>query len=1008
MPHKHTPMMPPFPSLRLPERWQIPVLAVAGVGALAATTMAAAAGFTAVIAQTFYIPIILAVVWYRWRGLAVVAAITAAYIPILGWFTGFASPAFPEAVARAAVMIAVAMVLAALSSHVSALARDYPGIFQHAGDGYIIVDQQSLAVLDLNRTAAEMIGFAPSEVVGRSLVSLFADPATAEGTAEALKAGQDLDVLEAALTMRGGGVRWVRIVSGSLPEDRVVCTLLDISRQKEDERTMRALARLAGESPDPVLRIGPGGQILYANEAAMAVIGAEAPGEKSEARAALSRAAAEATATGDQVELEVRVGNGTFLITVVPIEGEDYVNLYGKDITGIKAAETAIRLNEQRLEALRGLDRMYDAPLKAITDYALSCAISMTGSEHGYFAFLDPEERTLTMQSWSDRAMAVCRVENPQNTYILAETGLWGEPVRQRHRVILNDYAAPSPLKKGTPPGHPAIRRFLSVPVFEGERIVAVAGVINKAAPYDEDDARQFSLLMTGMWGLVRRKRYSDDLKRSEALYRTIFEATGAATMILDGDGMIVHANARFRHFGYDPADIVGRSAWTSVFDGPMHNAGWQYHQIHRIEREKVPVYEGQVLDADGKVRDALVTAAMIPETDLSVVSVMDITPLKEAEREIAVKNRELAALAEVSAITSSLLPIPERLDAALAKVLNLMDFETGAIYLFEGKGDVGVRVSQRWPADMEAPYEIKRLAVPSEPRYSSDRPEGVPPHIRERFASYASIPLKVGDEISGTLNMATRREHVFTTGEREFLETSGRAIGGAVLRARFSEDLERANADANLYLDIMTHDINNANTVAVGYCGLLLPRLAGKEHLMAKKVLAGIRQSIEIIMNVSTYRSLSQRATRVEPVPLDAAIRSEIARFSELDIRYAGTDAVVMADDLLTEVFTNLIGNAGKFGGPEVTVWIAVVKEDDRVAVTVADNGPGIPDDQKENVFGRFVRNAPRVSGKGLGLWICRMLAERYGGSIAAGDRVPGSPGEGAAITLVLRRAGD
>ncbi|NVO67132.1 GAF domain-containing protein [Methanofollis tationis] len=1002
-------MIPPFPSLRLPERWQIPVLAVAGVGTLAATTMAAAAGVTAVVAQILYIPIILAVVWYRWRGLAVVVAITAAYIPILGWLTGFAFPVFPEAVARAGVMVAVAMVLAALSSHVSALARDYPGIFQHAGGGYIIVDQRSLAVLDLNLTAAEMIGFAPSEVVGRSFVSLFADPATAEGTAEALKAGQDLDVLEAALTTRGGGVRWVRIVSGSLPEERAVCTLLDISRQKEDERTMNALARLAGESPDPVLRIGRGGQILYANEAAMAVIGAEAPGEKSETRAALSRAAAEATATGDQVELEVQVGDGIFLITVFPIEGEDYVNLYGKDITGRKAAETAIRLNEQRLEALLRLDRMYDAPLKAITDYALSCAVSMTGSEHGYFAFLDPEERTLTIQSWSDRAVAACRVDHPKTAYPLAETGLWGEPVRQRRTVILNDYAAPLPLKKGTPPGHPAIRRFLSVPVFEGERIVAVAGVINKAAPYDEDDARQFSLLMTGMWGLVRRKQYSDDLKRSEALYRTVFEATGTATMILDGDGTVTHANARFRHFGYDPADIVGRSAWATIFSGPVHDLSGQYHQMRRNGADNLPpIYEGTVRDADGKERDALVTAAMIPETDLSVVSVMDITPLKEAEREIAARNRELAAFAEVSAITSSLLPLPERLDAALAKVLDLMDFEAGAIYLFEGEGDVGVRVSQRWPADMEAPYEIRRLAVPSEPQYSSDRPEGVPPHIRENFASCASIPLKVGDEIPGTLNMATRREHVFTTGEREFLETSGRAIGGAVLRARFSEGLERANADANLYLDIMMHDINNANTVAAGYCSLLLPRLAGKEHLMAKKVLSGVRQSIEIIMNVSTYRSLSQRATRVEPVPLDAVIRGEISRFSELDIRYAGTDAVVMADDLLSEVFTNLIGNAGKFGGPEVTVWIAVAKEDDTVAVTVADNGPGIPDDQKENVFGRFVRNAPRVSGKGLGLWICRTLAERYGGSITAGDRVPGRPGDGAAITLVLRRAED
>ena len=87
---------------------------------------------------------------------------------------------------------------------------------------------------------------------------------------------------------------------------------------------------------------------------------------------------------------------------------------------------------------------------------------------------------------------------------------------------------------------HRRWRTDFKCPVFEGERIVAVAGVINKAAPYDEDDARQFSLLMTGMWGLVRRKRYSDDLKRSEALYRTIFEATGAAAMILDGDGMIV------------------------------------------------------------------------------------------------------------------------------------------------------------------------------------------------------------------------------------------------------------------------------------------------------------------------------------------------------------------------------------------------------------------------------------------------------------------------------------
>jgi len=1000
-------MMPLFPLSRVSERWQLPVFAVAGGVALAVTAMAASAGMTAVVPQILYIPIILAVVWYRWRGLVAVAVITAAYLLILGWFAGVGSPAFSEAFARAAVMAAVAMVLAALSSSVTALARDYPGIFQHAGGGYIIVDQETLTVLDLNMTAAGMIGFTPSEVVGRSLILLFADPATGDRAAEALKDGRDLGVFEAALTMRNGGVRWVRIFSGSLPEGRLVCTLVDISRQKEDERAMKNLAGFVGESPNPVLRFNIAGEVLYTNGAAMPLTEIWEKGEGAEGRAALSRAIAEALATLGPVELECDVGEATYLFTVVPVEGEGYFNVYGKDISLIRAAEAAARQNEQRLEALLNLDRMYDAPLKEITDYALESSISMTGSEHGYFAFLDPEEQTLKMQSWSDRAMAECRVENPTTVYTLARTGLWGEPVRQRGTVIFNDYAAPSPLKKGTPPGHPAIRRFLSVPVFEGDRIVAVAGVINKAGPYDDADARQFSLLMTGLWGLVRRKQYADDLKRSESLYRTVFEAHGTATMILDADGMVTHVNSRFRHFGYDPEDVVGRSAWSSVFAGPMYDLGWQYHRMHRIEREAVPLYEGTVLDAAGRERDALVTAAMIPETDLSVVSVMDVTPLKEVERELAGRNRELSVLAEVSGITSSLLPLPERMDTVLTRVLDLMDFDCGAIYLFEGEENLGVRVSQHWPPDMERPDVIGQRVIPFEPCYSPEMPEVVPPYILENFRAYASIPLRVGDTVLGTLNMATKREHEFSPGERHFLETVGAAIGSAVQRARFSEGLEQANAEANLYLDIITHDINNANTVAAGYCSLLLPRLSGKEHLMAKKALAGIRQSIEIIMNVSTYRSLSRRKTRIEPVPLDTIILGEISRFSEFDIRYDGTAAVVMADDLLAEVFTNLIGNAGKFGGPEVTVWITVTEEDNMVAATVADNGPGIPDDQKENVFGRFVRNTARVSGKGLGLWICRMLAERYGGSISAGDRVPGRPGEGAAITVVLQKAG-
>lgn len=253
---------------------------------------------------------------------------------------------------------------------------------------------------------------------------------------------------------------------------------------------------------------------------------------------------------------------------------------------------------------------------------------------------------------------------------------------------------------------------------------------------------------------------------------------------------------------------------------------------------------------------------------------------------------------------------------------------------------------------------------------------------------------------------MASRAEHSFTSQERRMLEAIGQTVGLAVQRATLREGLERANEEVNLYLDIITHDINNANGIAMGYCSLLVRTLSGKENTIVRKVLGGIRQSMEIISNVSTYRSMSTRTSSIEPVPLDPVILAQLTQFSEVDLRYGGTMEVVLADDLLSEVFVNLIGNAVKFGGPDVTVWIEVARNGDEVVVRLADNGPGIPDDQKSEIFNRFVRKSTRASGKGLGLWITRMLLERYGGTIVADDRVAGSPEGGAAMVLTFRRA--
>ena len=224
-------------------------------------------------------------------------------------------------------------------------------------------------------------------------------------------------------------------------------------------------------------------------------------------------------------------------------------------------------------------------------------------------------------------------------------------------------------------------------------------------------------------------------------------------------------------------------------------------------------------------------------------------------------------------------------------------------------------------------------------------------------------------------------------------------------VEARTAE-LQESTGRANLYLDIMTHDIKNATNTASLYADLLMEELEGEPRSYTEKVQKSLGKSVEIIRNVNTIRQIQEEATVLRPVALDPVIRAEIEHYPDVPIAYAGTTASVLADDLLPEVFTNLIGNAEKFSDPGGRITVRVEEHGDEVEVSVEDNGPGIPDEQKPHLFARFSGGDGAKSGRGLGLYICRMLIERYGGRIRADDRVEGRPEEGAAIRFTLKRA--
>ena len=237
-------------------------------------------------------------------------------------------------------------------------------------------------------------------------------------------------------------------------------------------------------------------------------------------------------------------------------------------------------------------------------------------------------------------------------------------------------------------------------------------------------------------------------------------------------------------------------------------------------------------------------------------------------------------------------------------------------------------------------------------------------------------------------------------------LGSVARAVGSAVKKALLQEELGEANTKANLYLDIMSHDINNLNTVSIGYAQILGEVVTGQGREILGKMEAAVQASVEIIHNVSTIRKIQEAAQANRTINLDPVIRSEIDHYMDVTIHYEGTLARVCANGLLSEVFRNLVGNSLKFGGKGVELWIRVADDGDWVTASVEDTGPGIPDDLKPVLFSRFQRGKTGKSGKGLGLYICRMVIEGYGGRIWAGDRVEGEPKKGAAIRFNLPKS--
>ena len=245
----------------------------------------------------------------------------------------------------------------------------------------------------------------------------------------------------------------------------------------------------------------------------------------------------------------------------ISMENARLYSRLGKNVLELERAEASMKLDVERSNTMLELNQMTGETPERIVDFAFEAAIRLTKSKIGYLAFMNEDETEMHMQRWSAGALAECAIPEKPLVFRVHDTGLLGEPVRRRRPFIINDFDS-NPLKKGFPKGHVKVRRFISVPVIVGSRIVLVAGIGNKETDYDEADVRLLTLLLEGLWQQIERRKAQEAILTANERFRSVLcAAIGYSIISTTPNGLITVFNEGAEQMlGFRAEEVVDKT----------------------------------------------------------------------------------------------------------------------------------------------------------------------------------------------------------------------------------------------------------------------------------------------------------------------------------------------------------------------------------------------------------------------------------------------------------------
>jgi len=212
------------------------------------------------------------------------------------------------------------------------------------------------------------------------------------------------------------------------------------------------------------------------------------------------------------------------------------------------------------------------------------------------------------------------------------------------------------------------------------------------------------------------------------------------------------------------------------------------------------------------------------------------------------------------------------------------------------------------------------------------------------------------------------------------------------------TDSLNEQREQLELLNRVLRHDIRNDMSVILGWMEMLDAHVDGEGEAILDRVLTSGQHVVELtdIAKTIVEAIFEGEDISLEPVELGSLLETVIETrketFDQATIRIDGQPPAVTveANEMLSAIFRNLINNAVQHNDadePRVTVSSHV--DDDSVRIRVADNGPGIPEDQRDRIFDSDEKGLDST-GTGMGLYLVTNLVDMYDGSVWIEDNEP------------------